>query len=160
MRHSSAGGKGCEGRSEPQGCAEPPSSDSCPAFRPRSAAFSHSRAIRARLSGRMVVDHPSRSLCREWRRSSPEPIDPAENLGKQRPRHRDLGQLEHHVAAVAPDAGPRRTWTMLDATRLAAASIARSYAIAHVRRRRPDREGAWREAIGVTGSRPDTPPSE
>jgi hypothetical protein len=32
-------------------------------------------------------------------------IDPALDVGEQRPRHRDLGQLEDHVAAVAHDAG-------------------------------------------------------
>ena len=34
-----------------------------------------------------------------------EVIDPAQDLGEQRPRHRDLGQLEHNVAAVAHDPG-------------------------------------------------------
>jgi len=32
-------------------------------------------------------------------------VDPAQDRGKQRPWHRDLGQLEHHVAAVAHDPG-------------------------------------------------------
>ena len=32
-------------------------------------------------------------------------IDPAQDLGEQRPRHGHLGQLEHDVAAVAHDPG-------------------------------------------------------
>jgi hypothetical protein len=32
-----------------------------------------------------------------------EPIDPAQDFGEQRPWHRDLGELEHHVAAVPDD---------------------------------------------------------
>jgi hypothetical protein len=35
----------------------------------------------------------------------PQVIDPPQGVGKQRPQHRDLGQLEHHVAAVARDPG-------------------------------------------------------
>jgi hypothetical protein len=35
----------------------------------------------------------------------PELIDAAQDLCEQRSRHRHLGQLEHHVAAVAHDPG-------------------------------------------------------
>jgi hypothetical protein len=35
----------------------------------------------------------------------PELIDAAQDLCEQRSRHRHLGQLEHHVAAVADDSG-------------------------------------------------------
>ena len=40
-----------------------------------------------------------------WERPWPEPIDPAQDLGEQGARHRDLGQLEHDVAAMAHDLG-------------------------------------------------------
>ena len=44
-----------------------------------------------------------RRSCQEW--PWPESIDPAQDLGEQRPRHRHLGQLEDEVAAVAHDPG-------------------------------------------------------
>jgi hypothetical protein len=46
-----------------------------------------------------------RTPCRERGRRWSEPIDPAQDLGEQGSRHRDLGQLEHDVAAVAVDPG-------------------------------------------------------
>jgi hypothetical protein len=42
------------------------------------------------------------SSCRE--RFGSEPIDPMHDLGEQGSGHRYLGQLEHHIAAVAHDA--------------------------------------------------------
>jgi hypothetical protein len=36
---------------------------------------------------------------------SPQAIDPAQDVGKQRSWHRHLSELEHHVAAMAHDAG-------------------------------------------------------
>ena len=36
---------------------------------------------------------------------SSQPVDPAQNLGEELPRHGHLGQLEDHVAAVAHDPG-------------------------------------------------------
>jgi hypothetical protein len=39
------------------------------------------------------------------RRPRPQAFDPAEDLGERGARHRYLGELEHHVAAVAHDPG-------------------------------------------------------
>ena len=47
----------------------------------------------------------ARSSCADRRRPWPQLIDPVQDLGEQRPRHRHLGQLEHQVAAVAHDPG-------------------------------------------------------
>jgi hypothetical protein len=80
---------------------------------------------RTNLTGRMVVVHCSGSSCWYWRRPRPEPVDPAQDLGKQGARHCDLGQLEHDVAAMAHDPGAdldqflaqRRQRPMLDLRR-------------------------------------------
>jgi hypothetical protein len=53
----------------------------------------------------VVIVRRSRSSCRERRLLWSEPIDPAQDLGEQCSGHRHLGQLEHHVAAVAHDPG-------------------------------------------------------
>jgi hypothetical protein len=54
----------------------------------------------------VVVVHRSRSSCCERRRPWPQVIDPPQDAGKQRPRHRHLGQLEQDVAAC------RRSWSI------------------------------------------------
>jgi hypothetical protein len=46
---------------------------------------------------------------RERRRPWPQVIDPAQDAREQRPRHCDLGQLKHHVAAMAHDPGADRS---------------------------------------------------
>ena len=38
-------------------------------------------------------------------KGQPQPIDEAENFPKQFPRHRNLGQLQSDIAAVAHDLG-------------------------------------------------------
>jgi hypothetical protein len=43
--------------------------------------------------------------CRERRGSWSEPVDPPQDLGEQGARHRYLGHLEHHIAAVAHEPG-------------------------------------------------------
>ncbi len=49
----------------------------------------------------MLLDEPP-----SWRqRSRTQPIDEAEDFPKQLPRHRNLGQLESDIAAVAHDLG-------------------------------------------------------
>jgi hypothetical protein len=49
----------------------------------------------------------------EWWRPWPQPIDPMQDFGEQRPRHRDLGQLEDEVVASAIP-GPLRHLYLAD----------------------------------------------
>jgi hypothetical protein len=44
-------------------------------------------------------------VSRRWRGRSPQPVDAAQDLGEQRPRHNDFGQLEDDVAPVPDDPG-------------------------------------------------------
>ena len=46
-----------------------------------------------------------RRSCQERRRTRPEPIDPAQDLGEQGAWHRDLGQPERDLAAVTHNPG-------------------------------------------------------
>ena len=49
----------------------------------------------------ILSKQPAHAGARPW----PQPVDPPQDLGEQRSRHRHLGQLEDDVAAVAHDAG-------------------------------------------------------
>ena len=49
----------------------------------------------------MLLDRP----LSWWQRSRPQPIDEAEDFLEQLPRHRNLGQLERDVPAMADDFG-------------------------------------------------------
>ena len=76
---------------------------------PRAAIRGLRPLFSQRLSGSRSVDHgrtsPAgvvavhrcRSSCRERRRPWPQAIDPAQDVGEQRTRHRNLGQLETSI---------------------------------------------------------------
>ena len=66
-----------------------------------SSRVDHGRTSPAGLSSFIAPDPHAGSGGGLGRRS----IDPAQDLGEQGSRHRHLGQLEHHVAAVAHDPG-------------------------------------------------------
>jgi len=89
-----------------------------PRLRQRSEALGRSWMHPARRIG---VDRCSRCSCRKRRRPRRRPVDPAQNLGEQCPRHGDLGQLERQVAAVADD--PRTDLDQLLAQRACPARL-------------------------------------
>ena len=55
---------------------------------------------------------------RTWHGRSSQPADPTQDLGKERSRHGDLGQLEDEVAPVAHDPGADLDQLLAQAARL------------------------------------------
>jgi hypothetical protein len=65
----------------------------------------HSWESRAHFTCGIAAHTLEVSLMSGAEADSAEPIDPVQDLGEQGARHRYLGQLDHHVAAVAHDPG-------------------------------------------------------
>jgi hypothetical protein len=82
------------------------------------AAFGGARSIMDALRPWVEIDRCSRCSCRERRRPWPQIGDQPQDLGKQRPRHGNLGHLEdegqaaHLVPELPHDDAAEAPWAV------------------------------------------------